>query len=195
MELRVTWGGQCPAELLTQVGEWLESQGDSAAALTYYASALAVDAEWSLAAYRAGHLLAGLKRPTEAAEYLERAAAAAPDHAPTWYLASKVSLACAQPVEALQKAQRAIGLDPNHTGAALVALRALVELQEWSRILECVTTRPALAASAEVRLTCALAHCRLGDPTAAESAWSRTTPRERRRFPDLAKAIAHCLGT
>ncbi len=195
MELRVTWGGQCPAELLTQLGEWLESKGDSAAALKYYASALAVDAEWSLGAYRAGHLLTKLNRPMEAAEYLERATAAAPDHAPTWYLAGKVSLSCGQPVEALRKAQRAIGLDPNHTGAALVALRALVELQEWSRILEFGTDRPGLAASAEVRLIRALAHCRLGDPTAAKSVWSRTTLRERRRFPDLAKAIAQCLGT
>lgn len=193
MDLHVTWGGQCPAELLTQVGEWLERQGDIPGALAYYDAAISVDDDWSLAAYRAGSLLARLNRPQEAAPYARKAVAAASDHAPSWYLASKVSLSCGDAALAFEQAQRALELDENHVGAALVSLRALMLKADWHQVLDFGTTWTTLACSTEARLIRALAFCRVGDYGQALMIWSETTPRERRRFSDVAKEVEASL--
>jgi tetratricopeptide (TPR) repeat protein len=183
-----------PAERLTKTGEGLESSGDMAMALLQYESALRVSPTYSLAAFRAGSLLAGLGRLEEAATYLRMATTLAPDHAPTWQLASKVSLRRGLDDEALREALIALDLDPNRVGAALVALRALVLMEDWHRIIAFCAERRRLCGCAEARLTHTLALCRTGDHARACGIWETTSDRERRRFRELATAVQDCVG-
>lgn len=121
--LVVSWRGQSPAELLISVGEWLEEQHDFEAAVRYYAAAADLEDGSALAYFRLGKLLLKQRHFHEAAEVLEKAAALAPDHAPTWYALAQSYFGAGDYQRADTAASTALQNDPNHSGAFLIRLR------------------------------------------------------------------------
>jgi tetratricopeptide (TPR) repeat protein len=187
--LRVNWHGQAPAELLTMVGEWLEAGERGQESSEYYRAALAVDPNCSLAAYRLGHRAISLGRFAEAVEALEVAMRLAPDHAPTFHLASKAYNGLGRPDRAAQCADRALALNPLNVAAFLEKLRALAALERW-REVEAAADGPFDSTDApEILLWRALANFRLGRAESARDLYARVPLRLKRRYADVAAQI------
>ncbi|MDW8052803.1 MAG: tetratricopeptide repeat protein [Armatimonadota bacterium] len=147
-----SWRGQSPAELLISVGEWLEERHEFEAAARYYAAAADLEDSNALAYFRWGKLLLKRRHFHEAATVLERAAALAPDHAPTWYALAQSHFGAGDYQRADAAALAALQNDPNHSGAFLIRLRC-AQLSGDARALKALLSRlpKGLAAAKEVR--------------------------------------------
>jgi tetratricopeptide (TPR) repeat protein len=195
LDLHVTWHDQQPAELLTQVGEWLERQGYSEQAMSYYDAAIALEPTYSLAAFRGGQLALEMRQCEEALKRLMVALSLTPEHAPTHYLVSKAYLCLEKYNDALAQAEATLHDDPNHSGAFLVKLRCLKATQRWEEIERLYSTDAAqFSSSSEASLILILALCHRGDLSRAQALYATIPTKQRKRFHDLTCAIESCLS-
>lgn len=172
-----------PAEILTEVGEWLEDRGNFAEAVVYYRAGLAVDETFSLAAFRLGKLAFKRGEYQEAIKYLRYAVRLTPDHAPTVYHLSLSYEKAGQPRRAVYWAWQALRYNPEHDGAYLVLLRSYAALQWWRAVLRLYRRLPArLHGSWEPKVWLTLAHGHLGQTRRASEMWRELPPRIRRRY-------------
>lgn len=192
--LHISWKDQSPAELLTQAGEWLEQQGNQQQAMSYYDAATSLAPHYSLAAFRGGQLALKTRRWDDALQRLMLALHAAPDHAPTHYLASRAYLGLEKFEDALVEAEATLRYDPNHSGAFLVKLRCLTATQRWNEIERLHTLTPLKFTGAEAALMFILALCKRGDLPRAKSHYDEVSIQQRKRFRDLAQAIESILA-
>lgn len=195
LTLSVTWQGQNPAELLTQVGEWLERWGQKAQAMTYYEAALLVDPTYSLAAFRGGDLALRQQQYAYAVEKLECALRLTPDHAPTHYLTSLAYAGLGQMERALALAERALQYNPHHSGAILQKLRSLAALGRWEEIHSLCQKLPShLLEAREIYLWHALATTHLGNLETARVLYDKISPRVRKRYSEAVRQIEARIG-
>lgn len=195
LDLLVTWHDQQPAELLTQVGGWLERQGQREQALLYYDAAIALEPTYSLASFHGGQLALELQWCEEAVKRLTLALRLTPDHAPTHYLASKAYLCLEKYDDALAQAEATLHHDPNHSGAFLVKLRCLMAKQRWEEIERLNSVASAqFSGSSEANLILILALCHRGDLSKAQTLYAAISAKQRKRFHDLTRAIESCLS-
>jgi tetratricopeptide (TPR) repeat protein len=187
--LLVSWRHQAPAELLTQIGEWLEDRGNLEEAYTYFGAAVTVDPQYSLAAFRHGKLALKNHHYSIAVTKLELAARLTPDHAPTHYSASLAYAALDRSQEALSAAERALELDPHHAGARLQVARALAKLERWQDLRTLIEGSQSTHASHEANLLRALAAYHLNDPDGARTILSRVPQHARRHHCKIVEQL------
>ncbi len=152
--LSISWHIQEPAELLTKVGEWLETNRPDLAQAYFYAATL-VNPTYDLAWYRLGDLCLRIGQYEQAVDAFRHAVELAPDHHPTWY---KLSLALAQMGDiqgALEASLRVLQMAPLHSGAWLQRLRLLAKLGRWEEVYQlCQEVPKSLQSSKEVHQLC-----------------------------------------
>lgn len=194
--VQITWRDQSPADALVQVGEWLENQGDLAAAGHYYEAALAVDSTFAFAAWRLGQLALRQRKFADAVVALTGAAALTPDHAPTLHLLSEAHFQMGDFEKALHWSSAALVIQTNHGGALLVKMRCLAQAYDW-RALGGVAEDAALvlANSTERQLFAALSKANLGDPDTALAIVSRISAGSLRSHADLERSVVAALGS
>lgn len=189
----VRWYEQEPAELLVQAGQWLE-QHDPAAAFRYYEAALALDGAHARAAWHAAQLGLRTHRYAYAAEKAVLAVHFAPDHQPSYHLASVACFHAGEIERALEFAEATLARNPLHPAAPLQKLRSLAALGRWEEIEGFYRTLgPDLLAAGEVRLWQALALAHLGDGPAACALYTTVPSRIRSRYPDTVREIEAAL--
>jgi tetratricopeptide (TPR) repeat protein len=148
----LSWQNQTPAEVLVQIGEWLQEQGEFEAAARFYAAATVLEQDCALAYFRWGKLLLKQRNFSEAVKVLARAASITPDHAPTWYHLSQAYFDLGDYQQAAQAAENALKNDPNHAGAFLIRLRCAQLCGDEVLIRELLARIPnSLLSSKEVR--------------------------------------------
>lgn len=195
-ELSLTWFGQMPAEVLIQIGEWLEHHGDAERAGAYYSAALSIDPSQSLAAWRHGQLALGQGNWQLALERLETAAVLAPDHSPTKYLAGLAAERLDLHDSALRYVEAALELDPRNAGAWLLRLRCLAALERWDELRSACRASPkGVATAGEVNLWEALACAALGDMVSAGTCLARISRRVRQRYPDIVRELEQTIAS
>lgn len=187
---------QAPAELLTEVGEWLEYAGQLEMARMYYESALKVDKTFALALFRLGKLAYRTSKYVEAIRVLKRATKLTADHAPTYY---QLALACEKSGKARSAAHWALQTlryNPEHDGAFLVLLRCYAGLRWWRSVLRICTTLPQrMYQAGEVKLWQALAYTGLGQLSKASEIWQQVPQRIRRRYGEQSRQIEQMLSS
>lgn len=187
---------QPPAELLTEVGEWLEDTGHLNQAQIYYGAALKVDKTFSLALFRLGKLAHKMGQYAEAARALRQAVRLTPDHAPTYY---HLALACERAGKtrsAIHWAKQVLRYNLEHDGAFLVLLRCYAALRWWRSVLRvCAVLPQRMHHIGEVKLWQALSYVRLGQMGKAAEAWARVPHRVRKRYREEAQQVEQLLSS
>lgn len=188
--IAITWKEQQPAELLTQVGEWLETHKQYNFALAYYEAALSANPEYGLSAWRSGQLKLKQGNYADAAGNFEHMLKISPDHAPTHYLTSLAYSGMGQPERALAYAESALLYNPKHDGAHLQKLRCLGILENWSELNDaCQSSPSSLNHAGEVHLWCALAALHVGDFQRGHFHYEQLSSKLKRQFSEVVKQI------
>ncbi len=160
--LTLTWQNQKPEELLTQVGEWLETT-DPDLAVEYFRAATHVNPTYSLAWYRLGDLLLKNGKYTDAVKALEHAVNLTPEHHPTWYKLALAHKSAGDMQAAESVVNEVLRLCPTHPGALLLRLQLLAQQAQWEDIIRLFHEMPEdLRRSKEVRQMCAEALSKSG---------------------------------
>lgn len=192
--IQITWRDQSPADALVQVGEWLENQGDLAAAGHYYEAAVAVDSTFAFAVWRLGQLALRQRKFADAIAALTEAAALTPDHAPTLHLLSEAHFQMGEVEKALQWSNAVLTLQNNHAGALLIKMRCLAQVRDWVALGEAAEDAAlVLANAAERQLFAALSKANLGDWEAALAIVSRISAGSLRRHADLERSVVDAV--
>lgn len=195
IRLTITWQNQSPAELLEQVGGWLEAQGEIEQALIYYEAALQVDPTFSLASYRAGRIALRRQDYIRAVKFLEHAVRLTPDHAPTYYLLSLAYYKVGEVQRAIESAEIALQNNPLHVGAFLQKLRCLALLKKWEEIEKICQDLPyQFSQITEIYLWQTLALIHLQKKEKAKNLYSKLSLKIRKRYPEIIKQIELNLG-
>lgn len=132
--LQITWDNQLPAELLTQVGEWLENTAPHEA-YAYYEAALSIDSSYSLAAWRCGSLALKQQNYTYAVNKIEQSLRLLPDHAPSYYLLGKAYFGVKDYYQSLECSEKTLLLNPQHSGACSLKVSSLAALHKWKDLI------------------------------------------------------------
>lgn len=187
---------RAPAELLTQVGEWLEDFGHLSMAQMYYEAALKVDKTFALALFRLGKLAYRTGKYSEATRFLKQATVLTPDHAPTYY---QLALSCEKSGNfrsAVYWARQTLRYNSEHDGALLVLLRCYAGLRWWRSVQRICRSLPKrMHQAGEVKLWQALAYVWLGQMSKAAEIWTQVPSRIRKRYVGESQQIEKLLSS